>query len=342
MRLRNVGGTASVLLSVLAACASDNETVAPAATEDEDRAHLVALDSVTLDTRAAPPSALPGDDGGEQYRLVKFGGPVTAAQRAALERSVERIYTYLPHDAFLVRVAPGVQALDVGAAWTGAYEPAFKVSKAAREVARLGPAERAAEPTRTVMVTVYPDADLDEVVRRAGAEPGGEVVGSERGRSFSRVRLRVPAERVGAIADAMARVPEVFWVDVEGRRVLLNDTTVWVGQSGLSGGQTTPVFDRGLHGEGQIVGYIDTGVDADSCYFRDPARGLPPRNECNGGTVTDPAQRKVIAVDFLWSNECAGGISSSEWDTQGHGSHVGGTIAGDNFANPVARDPGDG
>ncbi|HMG21093.1 MAG TPA: S8 family serine peptidase, partial [Kofleriaceae bacterium] len=122
----------------------------------------------------------------------------------------------------------------------------------------------------------------------------------------------------------------------------LNDTTIWVGQSGLNAGQTTPVFDHGIHGEGQVVGYIDTGVDADSCYFRDTARGLPPTNACNGGTVVDTAQRKVIAVDFLTSTECAGGIASTEWDTQNHGSHVGGTIAGDNFANPIAHDPGDG
>jgi hypothetical protein len=53
MRLRYVGGTATVLLSVLAACVSENESVSPATEEEsEDRAHVVALDSVTLDTRA--------------------------------------------------------------------------------------------------------------------------------------------------------------------------------------------------------------------------------------------------------------------------------------------------
>ena len=62
----------------------------------------------------------------------------------------------------------------------------------------------------------------------------------------------------------------------------------------------------------------------------------------NGGTTVDVNQRKVLAVDFLTSTECAGGIASTEWDTQGHGSHVAGTIAGDNFANPIAHDAGDG
>jgi subtilisin family serine protease len=56
----------------------------------------------------------------------------------------------------------------------------------------------------------------------------------------------------------------------------------------------------------------------------------------------DTAQRKVIAVDFLTQSECNGGIASTEWDTQNHGSHVAGTIAGDNFATLIGHDAGDG
>src|SRR6185295_11539141 len=117
--------------------------------------------------------------------------------------------------------------------------------------------------------------------------------------------LMTPAE-IAAQREALVRLPEVFWADVESRRTLRNDTTVWVGQSGLSGGMTTPIFSQGIFGEGQVVGILDTGIDPDMCYFRDPSLGLPPTNPCNGGTVVDPAQRKILGVDFLWSTECAG------------------------------------
>ena len=304
---------------------------------DQERSYTVALGSQVIDTRTAAAPAVPaaGD-----YTLVKFPGPVTEAQLHALSATA-RIYTYLPHDTFLVRLNPGASASfaaqpAIGAAWTGAYKPEYKISRNASELGAFAPSE-----PRTVMATVYPDADLSRVVAAARALRGTAVVGSERGERFSRIRLRVDGEALADAASQLAAIGDVFWVDVEGRRELLNDTTIWVGQSGLDAGQTTPIFDHGIHGEGQVVGYIDTGIDADACYFRDPARGLPPTNVC-GGTTVDLAQRKVIGVDFLTQSECNGGISSTEWDTQGHGSHVAGTIAGDNFANLITHDPGDG
>jgi hypothetical protein len=167
------------------------------------------------------------------------------------------------------------------------------------------------------------------------------VVGAAAKERLSRVRLLMtPVELAGAL-ETLARFTEVVWIELEGRRVLLNDTTAWVGQSGTAGGQATPVHDAGILGEGQVIAVLDTGLDADMCYFHHPAEGLPVRNECDGGTAVNADHRKVLAVDFLWSTECAGGISDFEWDTQGHGSHVAGIAAGDQAANGV-RDPGDG
>lgn len=329
-----------ILLSVMVACDPGADTPG----SGEDRSHVIALESQVIDTRLAVPDAAPASTSGDGYVLVKFPGPVTAAQLQTLAASA-RIYTYLPHDTFLVRPNHGGAAemarlgatSALGASWTGVYLPEYKISRGAGELAAIAPADPV-----TVMATVYPDADLSRVVAAATQLPGATVVGAQPGPQFSRVRLRVAGSELAGAAAALAAIGEVFWVDVEGRRELLNDTTIWVGQSGLDGGQTTPVFAHGIHGEGQVVGYIDTGLDADLCYFRDTARGLPPTNACNGGTTVDLNQRKVIGVDFLTASECTGGIATNEWDTQGHGSHVAGTITGDNFANLITHDTGDG
>jgi hypothetical protein len=279
------------------------------------------------------------------YWLVKYPGPVTAAQRQALGARVSRVYTYLPHDTFLVRApgdlaAPGTRAA-LQASFVRPYHPAYKI---APEVAEArGAAAAAGEPRRRMLlVEVYPDADLDAVRMAVAAAGATRIVGAARSPFFSRIRLLLTDAEIAELREPLARIPEVFFLSLEGRKALLNDTTIWVGQSGVSGGQTTPVFNHGIHGEGQVVGIIDTGLDAGMCYFRDAVLPLPTHNDCNGGTVVNPGQRKVLGMDFLWTSECSGGVTNSEWDTQGHGTHVAGTVAGDNLANPIGHDPGDG
>ncbi len=335
-------------------------TAVPAATAvqttietDPPRERVIELASGVLDVDAplarvsSPLGTTPEDAAAFDYQLVKFGGPVTAEQRQELGRRVDQVYTYLPPDAFLVKLTPAKAATadlsSIGVTWTGPYQPAYKLSPA---IQLLSAGDAALDPATSsdliLMLLVYPDANIDAIRERLEAMGIGRVVGSRGGRGSGRIRIVSKPGTIEPRKDDLSRIPEIFWIDLEPRRVLLNDTTVWVSQSGLSGGQTTPIFAEGIHGEGQIVGILDTGIDADMCYFRDTTRGLPPTNACNGGTVTDPLQRKVIAVDFLWSTECSGGISSSEWDSQDHGSHVAGIVAGDNFANPIIHDAGDG
>jgi hypothetical protein len=305
----------------------------------------ISLNSQVIDVARppVPPEGLRADAGSRaaEYVLVKFPGPVTPEQKAALAAAARQVYTYLPENAFLVRMDEtpnrAARLAAAGAVWSGPYHPSYKISRYVAAVT----AEQKAAPL-VVMLHVYPDADVARVVEELGQKGVTGVVGSRANPFFSRIRLLMTPAEIVRSREALAQVPEVFWVETEPRKVLLNDTTIWVGQSGLSAGMTTPVFTNGIFGEGQVVGIIDTGIDADMCYFRDTVNGLPPRNECNGGTVTNPAQRKVLAVDFLWSNECAGGVANNEWDTQDHGSHVAGTVAGDNFATILGHDPGDG
>ena len=320
-----------------------------------ERSRTISLSSGEIDITAGErdvPVGLKALAGaGNDYVLVKFPGPVSAEQIRALEQRVEKVYTYLPHDTFLVRLPFEKQHrtgdAELGASWSGLYHPAYKIAPGIREVAakpglaKAGLGDEAGRPW-IVMLRIYPDADLDAVVAKLEGLTTGKVVAAENGKRFSRVRLLMDGGELTKAHQDLARIAEVFWVGLEPRRVLLNDTTVWVGQSGVSGGQQTPVFDQGIFGEGQIVGVLDTGIDADMCYFRDGTLGLPPQNPCDGGTLVDLNQRKVIGVDFLWGNECSGGIGNNEWDTQDHGSHVAGTVAGDDLANPLTHDAGDG
>ncbi|MFA6045658.1 MAG: S8 family serine peptidase, partial [Phycisphaerales bacterium] len=65
----------------------------------------------------------------------------------------------------------------------------------------------------------------------------------------------------------------------------------------------TPLYNRGLHGEGQIVGLIDSDLNKDHCSFSDTV-------------PIGPNHRKILAYNTFFGSAS-------------HGTHVGGTLCGD-------------
>ena len=111
-------------------------------------------------------------------------------------------------------------------------------------------------------------------------------------------------------------------------------------QSGSTYGGT-PVHDHGIHGENQVIAVLDTGVDINNCYFAETDGSAPPINTGtpNGGYQwqnVNPARRKIIAYDFLYSCDqfpnapgCDNPALATDYDNQGHGTHAAATAAGD-------------
>ena len=153
-----------------------------------------------------------------------------------------------------------------------------------------------------------------------------------------RVVLLLDASEVVAHRAAWAADDRVAWVARRPRRGLLNDSAVWVGQSGLGGDEATPFFDAGLLGQGQRVAVFDTGVDIDSCYFWDGA--LPAINRGVDEVAVDLTQRSVAAVNFLWEGDEPD--DPLTWDDHSHGTHVAGIVAGDHPDTPGGHDYRDG
>lgn len=113
-------------------------------------------------------------------------------------------------------------------------------------------------------------------------------------------------------------------------------------QSGSPTGPT-PLHDRGIHGQGQIIAVVDTGLDYNSCYFAEPDGTPPPFNTGSAAGLdwenVDRSRRKVIAYNFLYSCDqwpgapgCDRPGDPASLDNQGHGTHAAGTAAGDRGA----------
>ena len=80
----------------------------------------------------------------------------------------------------------------------------------------------------------------------------------------------------------------------------------------------------GLDGEGQIVGVSDTGIDENSCFFRDSYHGKVIKSSIDNPQV-DHKNRKI--VEYITYSDNYGDVEA------GHGSHVCGTIAGSCMQN---------
>ena len=110
---------------------------------------------------------------------------------------------------------------------------------------------------------------------------------------------------------AIANHPDVCTVELREGVDTSNHVARWLTQSEVE--DSTPFFDAGIDGAGQVVAVSDTGVDLDHCYFRDDD------NAPGGAGNVNLAARKVVQyVPF---------VDDGDYE-YGHGTHVAGTVAG--------------
>lgn len=286
----------------------------------------------------APPSPAAARDDVRTW-IVAASTQIRGDLTSSIRRAGGRIVAYLPDNALLVRADLAVVSGWLGddsrsLAGVSFVTPYLLGDKLAPELAaamdgRLG-------GPLPVHVLIAPDVSAATVA--ADLVPSGvTVTGTADSGAFHDLGLLLPPGRLD-LAELVAAHPDVLWIEPRARRVLLNDTSIWVGQSGLDGTMATPVFENGILGVGETVAVLDTGLDYDMCYFRDTA-GAPVINR---GTATafDATRRKVVAYDMLYGPDDP--ANQGDYDDQDHGTHVAGTVCGDNDANPLTHDPGDG
>ena len=299
------------------------------------------------DTAGLPDALLasPGDLTGGGPALIRLRETGGVAVREAARKAGIRLVAYVGNGAWVAWLpAGGTSAARrlPGFAWAAPYHPGLRIAAGLAAIAADDPRERIA-----LTLHLFPHADVEEVARRI-EKLGVAVYGRLQGRSSVPGR----ADRMGRIVflssptrwvehrGTIAAWPETLWIDRRPVYRLFNDASAWVGQSGLDAGGATPVYDNGIFGDGQVVGILDTGLDADICYMRDDAHGLPESQSGLGVGTPDPTHRKVLMVNFLWNAESP--ADPLAWDTHDHGTHVAGSVAGDRTLTPGRRDPGDG
>jgi len=128
-----------------------------------------------------------------------------------------------------------------------------------------------------------------------------------------------------AVAGVVARRAEVLWVEPVPQFFMLNEDSALLVQSGSTPGPTgtaavtlvgtTPVWDMGIHGEGEIIGVADSGLDTGHCFFEQAA------GQTAGEQTYSQNSRKVVAYRAYADGGATG--------TADHGTHVTGSILGE-------------
>ena len=241
----------------------------------------------------------PGEPG---LYLLQFSGPTDDAWLATLKADGVVVVQYQASYAYIVRMTPAQASRLAGrpfVRWQGVYEPAYRLAPAL-----LAPATAAAaEQPQTVAVSLFDDGRPGgsvEQALKAMAGLGGQVLAQQ------------PAAPGDALALAVVQVPsaallplthlaDVVWVTPHQPKTLddeLADQLIATGAVPQAPGYSAWLAARGLDGSGVRLGLADTGFDTGVAATAHPdlaGRLLP---------IGLPA------------------------DHEGHGTHVGGIIAG--------------
>ncbi len=273
------------------------------------------LRSGAIDTSRAADglAALARQIRGDGRAVLQLDGPMTPERRAKLEAAGVRIGEYLPKDAFVVSLgnadAAALEGVDF-VRWQGAYASEWKLDPdiGIRDYQTPERLEQTARGLVTVNIALFegerdakPTLDLlagipGAVTHFVDDSSGSLVVGATM--SFNDTVLLTDLDQVMFVEDA----PE--------NTLRSNTNNRWIVQSNVV--NVHPLYDNGLHGEGQIVGVIDGRIDQNHCSFVD------------GANPVGPLHRKLLAYNASVGAET-------------HGTHVAGTAAGDSGANDNNR-----
>ncbi len=314
-----------------------------------DAAHFLNVNGFHFDPLVDPPNlpaSLRDADStadGSSFYIVQLHPPITREAKAELVAAGFSLLAYVSSNAFVVKANPAALARANNlpqVRWIGAFEPAFKLSP------------RLLEEEPTDFGSTRTAIEADGTPSLAGSTPSqrtaSRAVGDTAADSSATSRFRVTVlsfERSGVlhVAEAMAalgatdilwsasssgvvraeigrdalvplaRNPDVMWIDREVRPHTFNDIARWVIQSGDGTTYATPVHAHGIFGTGQLVTVGDTGLDYQHDAFEDPLHSVP-----------GPDHRKV--TDYYVPSDARGDSSDNGIN---HGTHVAGTVAGD-------------
>ena len=317
------------------------------------------------DSLSYDPAVMDADQA--SYYIVQFDAPIKASMKKSLEMTGAKIISYVNFNAFVVQadghemdLAKQVQHVR----WTGVFEPAYKISPtlssryeemlqgADHNLVKASTAGSQLSYTSSALSKSVPASSTpDNYLGTYPSLDGGSTLSSPKTRAADhsvdpRIQVNIltfeassilkvakQIEALGAkdiiysngtygmlratidrgMVPAIARQPDVMWLELYVQPYVYNDITRWVIQSGDEVDYATPVHDNGVWGTNQTVTVCDSGIDWHHDAFADV-----------GDNTIGPNARKV--TDYYIPTGAGGDYTDNGIN---HGTHVSGTVAGD-------------
>eukprot|EP01119_Soliformovum_irregulare_P021882 TRINITY_DN7368_c0_g2_i1.p1 TRINITY_DN7368_c0_g2~~TRINITY_DN7368_c0_g2_i1.p1 ORF type:complete len:847 (+),score=272.29 TRINITY_DN7368_c0_g2_i1:100-2640(+) len=251
-------------------------------------------------------STFPEDENLQYLVHVREG-----ANKQEIEADLQHpLASYLPHNTYVMvarsEIAHRASQLDK-VLWVGGFLPEYKLSPSLRSgpnsqlMVVLSPMDRTEDEVTAIFqdwTNELADADL-KIGFKIASPNSAVVVVSDPERSFD-------------IASWIAKRSQSHWIEPfhswKSHNYFVNQAVQSNGKSGNS------FHDLGILGKDQIVGLIDTGLDWDSCFF----------STSSAPGIFDASATKIVSYDSS---------NGDSKDAEGHGTHVAGTICGNNPGN---------
>ncbi|MDE3249192.1 MAG: S8 family serine peptidase, partial [Bacteroidota bacterium] len=252
------------------------------------------------------------------YQIIQFKNSLTREQMRTLKTQFGlALNEYIPNFTYHEWVGK-TQLKEISTLpyfrWTGNYEPAYKISPGIGK-GKFESAGRKAVAGLILNLILNKRVNLDAFLSKLKSQrfPVLQAFNLSKYNTGNRVRVRVNNQ---ADVNRLALLPEVKWIEEEGDITIDNGNESGLVQSNNTA--QTPLYNKGIRGEGQIVGLIDLPLDMNHCFFNDPLVANP-----------GPTHRKVVGFRQVTASP----FSAAATCRNGHGTHTGGTVAGFNSSN---------
>ena len=244
--------------------------------------------------------------------VIVLDQTITPAIRQQIESTGTVFLDYLPEHAYIVDLSNArianlrslksiTHIVEFNDAWK--IDPQLATRQVQTESRKL----IAAQGKLAAQVYLFSNENIADALKDIAKHSDVEIVRNE----LQGDRSMIEVIGTQAAIESLAKIDGIQWIESATEITLRNSTDRWIVQSNVNG--SFPVYDAGIHGENQLVAVMDGKVNVNHCSFTDP----------EGDPIGDD-HRKIQAYNTSLGSDF-------------HGTHVAGTVLGDNNVNDNTR-----